>query len=96
MQKKILLLAGTATDDCDVPIKTKMLSIKPTKWFYPTVEDHIAKEPSLQQQQGWLTMYEPMIRRSIHDRDRMTNQMRTTPLINIFQPYPSREFLQGR
>jgi hypothetical protein len=33
-----------------------------TKWFfYPTLEEHIAKEPSLQQQQGWVTTYEPMI-----------------------------------
>jgi hypothetical protein len=33
---------------------------------------HFAKEPHLYQQQTWLEMYEPMIRRRIHARDRVT------------------------
>jgi hypothetical protein len=56
---------GTETDGHDVPIKTKMLPSDQTKWFYPTLEDHIAIEPSLQQQQGWLTAYEH-IRKNCH------------------------------
>jgi hypothetical protein len=55
-----------------------------TTWFYPTLDDHIAKEPSLQQQQGWLTSYEPMIQLSIHDRDRATNQMRSHTIDQYF------------
>jgi hypothetical protein len=33
---------------------------------------HITKEPHLYQQQAWLETYEPMIRRRIHIRDRVT------------------------
>jgi hypothetical protein len=37
-----------------------------SNWFYPTaLEDHIAKEPSHHQRQGWLTTYEPMVRQGI-------------------------------
>jgi hypothetical protein len=43
-------------------LKSRCYPSNQTKWFYPTLEDHIAKAPSLQQQQGWLALYEPMIR----------------------------------
>jgi hypothetical protein len=33
---------------------------------------HFAKEPHLYQQQAWLETYEPMIRRRIHTRGRVT------------------------
>jgi hypothetical protein len=39
------------------------------KWFHPSLEEHITKEPHLYQQQAWLETYEPMIRRRIHNRD---------------------------
>jgi hypothetical protein len=44
------------------------------KWFHPTLEEHITNEPHLYQQQAWLETYEPMIRRRIHNRDRVTQQ----------------------
>jgi hypothetical protein len=44
------------------------------KWFHPTLEEHITKEPHLYQQQAWLETYELMIRHRIHDRDRVTQQ----------------------
>jgi hypothetical protein len=48
------------------------------------LEDHITKEPHLYQQQVWLEMYEPMIRRTIHDRDRVIQQRLHT--INEYFP----------
>jgi hypothetical protein len=76
MQEKILLEQVRQWIAVMYQLKSRCYPADQTKWFYPTLEDHIAKEPSLQQQQGWLTTYEPMIRRSIHDRDRAINQMR--------------------
>jgi hypothetical protein len=66
-----------------------------TKWFYPTLEDHIAKRPILQQQQGWLTTYEPMIRQSIHDRDRVTNQMGIHTIDQYFPTLSQQRILPG-
>jgi hypothetical protein len=94
-KKKDSFRAGTEMDGSAVPIKPRCYPSGQTKWFYPTLEDHIAKEPSLQQQQGWLATYDPMIRRSIHDRDRVTNQMRFHTIDQYFPTYP-RELLQDR
>jgi hypothetical protein len=50
---------SAAKDGCDVPTKIKMLPSRQNKVVYPTLEDHIAKEPSLHQQQGWvITTYD--------------------------------------
>jgi hypothetical protein len=76
-QKKILLGQVQRLMAVMYQLRPRCYPWDQTKWFYPTLEAHIAKEPSLQQQQCWLTVYKPMIRRSIHDRDRVTNQMRT-------------------
>jgi hypothetical protein len=58
------------------------------KWFHPTLEEHITKEPHLYQQQAWLETYEPMIRRRIHDRDNvMLPNSDFTPSMNIFHPF---------
>jgi hypothetical protein len=38
------------------------------------LEQHITKEPHLYQQQAWLETYKPMIRWTIHDRDRVIQQ----------------------
>jgi hypothetical protein len=75
-QKKILLEQVQQQMAVMYQLKSRCHSSDRTKWFYPTLEDHIIKEPSLQQKQSWLLRtYEPMIRRGIHDRDRVTNQM---------------------
>jgi hypothetical protein len=55
-------------------LKNRCFPIDRLKWFHPTLEEHIAKEPHLHQQQAWLEMYEPMIQRRNHDRDRVTQQ----------------------
>jgi hypothetical protein len=58
------------------------------KWFHPTLDEHITKEPHLYQQQAWLETYEPMIRRRIHDRDRVTQQ-RLHTIHEYFPPLPA-------
>jgi hypothetical protein len=58
------------------------------KWFHPTLEEHITKEPHLYQQQAWLETYEPMIRRRIHDRDKVTQQ-RLHTIDEYFPPLPA-------
>jgi hypothetical protein len=55
-------------------LKNRCFPSDRVKWFHPTLEEHITKEPHLYQQQAWLEMYEPMIQRRIHDRDRVTQQ----------------------
>jgi hypothetical protein len=47
----------------------------------------ISKEPHLYQQQAWLETYEPMIRRTIHDRDRVIQQ-RLHTIDEYFPPLP--------
>jgi hypothetical protein len=75
-QKKILLEQVQRPMAVMYQLRPRCYPLDQTKWFYPTLEDRIDKKPSLQQQQGWLTSYEPMIRGSIHDRDRVIIQMR--------------------
>jgi hypothetical protein len=84
MQKKILLEQVQRRITVMYQLKPRCYPSNQTKWFYPTLEDHMAQEPSLQQQQGWLATYEPMIRQSIHDRDRATNQMRSHTIDQYF------------
>jgi hypothetical protein len=57
------------------------------KWFHSSLEEHITKEPHLYQQQAWLETYEPMIRRTIHERDRVIQQ-RLHTIDEYFPPLP--------
>jgi hypothetical protein len=57
------------------------------KWFHPMLEEHITKELHLYQQQAWLETYESIIRRRIHDRDRVTQQ-RLHTIDEYFPPLP--------
>ena len=57
------------------------------KWFHSTLDAHTTKEPHLYQQQAWLETYEPMIRRTIHDRDRVIQQ-RLHTIDEYFPPLP--------
>jgi hypothetical protein len=57
------------------------------KWFHPTIEEHITKEP-LYQQQAWLETYETMIQCRIHDRDKDTQQQLHT-IDEYFPPLPA-------
>jgi hypothetical protein len=59
MEKKDSFRAGTEIDGCAV-LKTKMLPIRPNKMVLPNM---IRRSHSLclQQQQGWLATYDPMI-----------------------------------
>jgi hypothetical protein len=55
-------------------LKYRGFPIDRLKWFHTTLEEHITKDPHLYQQQAWLETYEPMIRRRIHDKNRVTQQ----------------------
>jgi hypothetical protein len=57
------------------------------KWFHSTLDEHTTKKPHLYQQQAWLETYEPMIRRTIHDRDRVIQQ-RLHIIDEYFPPLP--------
>jgi hypothetical protein len=69
-------------------LKNRCFPSNRMKWFHPTLEEHITKEPHLYQQQAWLETYEPMIRRRIHDRDRVTQQWLHT-IDEYFPPLPA-------
>jgi hypothetical protein len=69
-------------------LKNRCFPSDRVKWFHPTLEEHITKEPHLYQQQAWLETYEPMIRRRIHDRDRVTQQ-RLHTIDEYFPPLPA-------
>jgi hypothetical protein len=49
MQKKILLEQVQQWMTVMYQLKPRCYPSNQTKWFYPTLEDHLAKEPSLQQ-----------------------------------------------
>jgi hypothetical protein len=55
-------------------LKSRCFPSDREKWFHSTLAEHIEREPKLRQQQAWLETYEPMIRRRVHDRDRVTQQ----------------------
>jgi hypothetical protein len=55
-------------------LKNRCFPSDRSKWFHSTLDEHTTKEPHLYQQQAWLETYEPMIRRTIHDRDRVIQQ----------------------
>jgi hypothetical protein len=57
------------------------------KWFHSTLDEHTTKEPHLYQQQAWLETNEPMISRTIHDRDRVIQQ-RLNTIDEYFPPLP--------
>ena len=55
-------------------LKSRCFPTDQRKWFHPTLATHVTREPKLKQQQQWLTTYEPMIRRTILDRNNITNR----------------------
>jgi hypothetical protein len=75
-------------------LKNRCFPIDRLKWFHSMLEEHITKEPHLYQQQAWLETYEPMIRRTIHDRDRVTQQWLHT-IDEYFIPLPAGTGIQN-
>jgi hypothetical protein len=69
-------------------LKNRCFPSDRVKWFHPTLEEHITKELHLYQQQAWLEMYEPMIRRRVRNRDRVTQQQLHT-IDEYFPPLPA-------
>jgi hypothetical protein len=57
------------------------------RWFHPSLQAHLTKEPSLKQQKAWLETYGPKIRKSARDRRRRNDARRLSRGLPIIEEH---------
>ena len=65
-------------------LKDRCLRADQTSIFHANAQDHVEREPRLNQQQAWIETYEPIILNSVYQRD--LNRSRGDRMIDDYFP----------